>query len=346
MGYELDAYKMSMMTSIVGLFTAAAVIGVCGVLMTIRAEHLARTTGLGQAIMGAMFIGASTSLSGLVTSGSAAWAGHASLAVSNGLGGIAAQTMFLALADIVYRKANLEHAAASEVNLQQNALLIVMLSMPLLALSVPELAIGWIHPISLLLVAAYLSGVYLVHHAYEHPMWYPRLTRQTEREKRDGEHIHRGTYRDWAAFLVLAGIVAVAGWVIAECGIALSRQAGLEESIVGGVFTSISTSLPELVIAITAVRRGALTLAVGNILGGNAFDVLFLSVSDALYLDGSIYSAIGRDEILWAAVSLLLAGVLMMGLLRREKFGFGNIGFESTLVLAIYIAALITLIVV
>jgi cation:H+ antiporter len=312
--------------------------------MTIRAEQLARTTGLGQAIMGAVFIGASTSLSGLVTSGSAAFAGHASLAASNGLGGIAAQTMFLALADIVYRKANLEHAAASEVNLQQNALLIVMLTLPLIAMSVPELTIGWVHPISVLLVVAYISGLYLVHHAYKHPMWFPRYTRQTEREESNSQRGKRATYRDWTAFLVLATIVALAGWVIAECGIAISRHAELEESIVGGVLTSISTSLPELVIAVTAVRRGALTLAVGDILGGNTFDVLFLSVSDALYFGGSIYSALGRDEVLWAAVSLLLAGILMMGLLRREKFGIGNIGFESALVLIIYVAALVTLV--
>ena len=337
---------MSLTTSILGFIAAAAVIGVCGVLMTIRAEHLARTTGLGQAIMGAVFIGASTSLSGLVTSGSAAFAGHASLAASNGLGGIAAQTMFLALADIVYRKANLEHAAASEVNLQQNALLIVMLTLPLIAMSVPELTIGWVHPVSVLLVVAYIAGLYLVHHAYEHPMWFPRYTRQTELEAPGSKLGRRASYRDWVVFLLLASIVAVAGWVIAECGIALSRHAELEESIVGGVLTSISTSLPELVIAVTAVRRGALTLAVGDILGGNTFDVLFLSVSDALYLGGSIYSALGPDEVLWAAVSLLLAGILMMGLLRREKFGIGNIGFESTLVLVIYFAALVTLIVV
>ena len=93
---------MSLTTSILGFIAAAAAIGVCGVLMTVRAEHLARTTGLGQAIMGAVFIGASTSLSGLVTSGSAAFAGHASLAASNGLGGIAAQTMSARARNIVW----------------------------------------------------------------------------------------------------------------------------------------------------------------------------------------------------------------------------------------------------
>jgi cation:H+ antiporter len=335
---------VSLSVALAGFVFAAVVIGVSGVLMTARAEHLARTTGLGQAIMGAVFIGASTSLSGLVASGSAAWGGHASLAVSNSLGGIAAQIVFLALADIVYRKANLEHAAASEVNLQQNALLIVMLSIPLLAIAIPDVSIGWIHPASLVLVVTYGSGIYLVHRAHKHPMWYPRLTRETEREKRSHDERTRAGFSDWAGFAVLAALVAGSGWVVAACGIAISEHAGLQESVVGGLFTAISTSLPELVIAIAAVRRGALTLAVGDILGGNVFDVLFLAVSDVLYIPGSIYAALGPGELLWTAVSILLSGVLMMGLLRREKFGLGNIGFESSIVLLIYALAVVALI--
>jgi cation:H+ antiporter len=335
---------LSLSVSIVGFVVAAAVIGLCGVLMTIRAEHLARVTGLGQAIMGAVFIGASTSLSGIVTSGRAAAAGHASLAASNGLGGIAAQTVFLALADIVYRRANLEHAAASEANLQQNALLIVMLAIPLIAFAVPTLTLGWIHPASLILPVAYGFGVRLVYRAHEEPMWHPRLTRETERESRDRPVKSKATVVDWLVFLGLAAVVAMAGWAIAEFGISISSRTHLDESVVGGIFTSISTSLPELVIAITAVRRGALTLAVGDILGGNSFDVLFLAVSDVLFTEGSLYEALGPDELIWNGVSILLAGVILMGLLRRERHGIGNIGFESALVLMIYatvVAALI-----
>jgi len=313
--------------------------------MTKRAEYLARVTGLGQAIVGAVFIGAMTSLSGLVASASAAWGGHAALAVSNGLGGIAAQTVFLALADIFYRKANLEHAAASEVNLQQNALLIVMLSIPLVAMAIPDVSIAWVHPASFVLVAAYGSGIYLVHRAHEHPMWHPRLTRETEQEDESRDESGRATFYDWASFVVLGALVAGSGWVVATSGIAISEHAGLDESVVGGVFIALSTSMPELVIAIAAVRRGALTLAVGDVQGGNVFDILFLAVSDVLYLPGSIYVALGGGELLWAAASILLSGVLLMGLLRRETFGLGNIGFESSLVLLIYVAAIVALVV-
>ncbi len=335
---------LSLELSIAGFVAAAAVIGVCGVLMTIRAEHLARTTGLGQAIMGAVFIGASTSLSGLVTSATAAFEGHASLAASNSLGGIAAQTVFLAIADMFYRKANLEHAAASEANLQQNALLITLLVMALCGMATPGLTIGWVHPVTLILPLAYLAGIRLVQRAYDQPMWQPRLTRETERAPSKMRRAGRAVAMDWIQFALLGLVVALAGWVIAECGISLAARLGIQESLVGGLLTSVSTSLPELVIALTAVRRGALTLAVGDILGGNAFDVLFLSVSDALYLPGSLYAAMGSDELLWVAIGILMSSVLLMGLLRRQKHGLGNIGFESALVLVIYLAALFVLV--
>ncbi len=329
--------------SIAGFFGSAAVIGVCGVLLTGRAEHLARVTGLGQAIMGAVFIGATTSLAGLVTSATAAAQDHPALAVSNSLGGIAVQTVFLAVADIAYRRANLEHAAASEANLQQCALLIVLLAIPMLALATPDARIGWVHPASPALVVTYVLGVRLVSRAQREPMWRPRMTRETEREQTDRDGGQAAT-RDWLALALLATAVAAAGWVVAVCAIDLAERLGLQESLVGGVFTSLSTSLPELVIAVAAVRRGALTLAVGDILGGNAFDVLFLAVSDAVYRGGSLYAAVGRDEMLWVAVTVVMAAVLQMGLLRRERHGIANIGFESAAVLGVYAGTLVALV--
>lgn len=43
------------------------------------------------------------------------------------------------------------------------------------------------------------------------------------------------------------------------------------------------------------------------------------------------------------ALTLLLTAVLLMGLVRRERFGLGNIGFESILVIGLYVGALLLL---
>ena len=113
----------------ISLFVVAAiVIGLVGTRMCKVTDQLADATGWGEAVVGAVFLGGSTSLSGIVTSVTAASGGHAELAVSNAVGGIAAQTAFLAVADMFYRKANLEHAAASIANLIQGTLLMSLLA--------------------------------------------------------------------------------------------------------------------------------------------------------------------------------------------------------------------------
>jgi cation:H+ antiporter len=95
--------------------------------------------------------------------------------------------------------------------------------------------------------------------------------------------------------------------------------------------------LPELVVAVTAIRMGALTLAVGDIVGGNAFDTLFVAVSDIFYREGPIYAAVAQTEKVWLGAAMLMNAVLLMGLMYRERRGIGNIGLESALILLIYV---------
>jgi cation:H+ antiporter len=316
---------------------AAVIIAVYGIRMTHVARQLAQQTGMGEALMGAVFIGASTSLSGIVTSTTAAANGFPAMAVSNALGGIAAQTLFLAIADMFYRKANLEHAAASAENLMMGAFLITLLSILLLAMMTPEMSLLNIHPLSLVLVFSYGMGVRLLASTHAMPMWLPVKTRDTRKEPETSKHRRRHISTDlWVKFTIYSAIVAVAGWALSLCGMAIAVQTGLSQGLVGGVFTAVATSLPELVIAITAVRMGSLTLAVGDIIGGNTFDTLFISMSDLVYREGSIYGKISPVEHLWLAISMLMTGVLLMGLLYRERHGIANIGWESFLLLVIY----------
>lgn len=317
---------------------AAVVIAWFGIKMTETARDLAHESGIGEALMGALFIGASTSLSGITTSVSAAASGYPELAVSNGLGGIAAQTTFLAIADISYRRANLEHAAASAENLFMSALLMTLLSIHMLAIAVPELTLFTIHPATLVLFAVYILGIQLLARTHEMPMWLPRKTGDTPQVLPEHKHKSRKRLlRLWLKFIVYSAIVAGSGWALAQFAVPLIDKTGLSHGIVGGVFTAVATSIPELVVAVTAVRMGALNLAVGDIIGGNAFDTLFISVSDIAYTSGSIYSAVSEIEVFWLSISLVLTGILLMGLIYRQRHGPGNIGLESVALLLVYV---------
>lgn len=339
----LQTGSWSLATSVAVFAAAALVIAVCGVLLTARAERIARRTGLGEALTGALFLGAITSLAGTITSVSAAWNGFPEIAFGNAVGGIAAQTTFIVLADLVYRKANLEHAAASEANLLQGVLLAALLALPLLGASWPSPTIFSIDAISFAVLGLYLFGVTLIAQSQRLPMWMPRPTAHTRSPPPPARGDAGSGARLWLEFGALAALVALAGWLVAQSAVALAREGGLSHTLVGTLFTAVSTSLPELVIALAAVRQGALTLALGNILGGNCFDVLFLVAADAAYRPGSLYHAVSGAQSGWLALGILLTAILLLGMLRRQQHGPGNIGFEGVLVLSCYAIGVATL---
>lgn len=322
------------------MFAACALaIAVAGSRLARVADELADRTGMGEIIAGALFVGGSTSLPGIITSMSTAAENHPGLAIGNAVGGLTAQTAFLAIADLAYRRANLEHAAASVTGLAQATLLVTMLTIPLIAMSLPAVTVWHVHPASIVLFAMYGLGLRLLAQIRSEPMWSPVSTTATQDEEQQAAETptdRRTTPALWRAFALQAAVTAVAGYGIGEASVALVGATGLSETAVGTVFTAVANSLPELVTAIAAVRIGAVNLAVGDVIGGNAFEVLFLAAGDLFYAGGSIYHEFVPDNVFTTVLVILMTGVLLLGMLRRERRGIGNIGWESALVLALY----------
>jgi len=106
---------------------------------------------------------------------------------------------------------------------------------------------------------------------------------------------------------------------------------------------AIVTSLPELITSVAAVRQGALTLAVGGILGGNAFDTLFAAVADYAYRPGSIYAHVSVSETGILALSLAMTALILLGLLKRQRQGPAGIGFESVGAILLYVVGMAVL---
>ena len=330
-------------TILIAAFVAAgAVIFVSGLRMTGLADRLADRTGLGEAIIGGVRLGAATSLSGIIVSVTAALDGRASLAFSNSVGGLAAQTVFLAVADMFYRRTNLEHAAADLGNVFQGVVLMVLLTLPFVAMTTPEVTIWAIHPISFAIPAVYAAGLVAARSVHASPMWTPVDTADTkpdEPEEEDDESRAISTPRLFLTFGALMLLMGAAGFVIAKSAAELADRLQISDSLVGALATAVVTSMPELVTTIAAVRRGALQLAVGGIIGGNTFDTLFLTASDVAYREGSIYHAVGSGDYFWIVSALLMTGILIGGLILRQRQGPGRIGAESLLLLLIYAGA-------
>jgi len=325
----------SLPVAVAALLASAGVLIVAGTRFTRVVDVLADRLGIGEALAGAVLLGATTSLPGLIVTTLAAARGEADLAVSNALGGIAAQTLFLAVADLSYRRANLEHAAASLPNLLQTMILVSLVAMVLLARAGPAIAPFGVHPMSLALPLVYGYGLVLTKRTRDDPMWRPRRTAETRPDVPDVRAQEASLARLSLAFAGLGAVVAACGFAVTGAGLAIAERTELSGTLVGGLLTSVVTSLPELVTVLAAVRVGALTLAVGDIIGGNTFDVLFLSAADAAYRGGSIYAAVGERTVFLLALTLLLTGVFAAGLIYRQRTG---IGFEGAAILILYAA--------
>lgn len=335
---------MSLTLSIIVFATATLIIVFAGTALTRYADKLADKTGLGEALVGAIFLGSVTSIAGIITSISAAYNNHPELAISNAIGGIAAQTLFLCIADISYKKINLEHASASLTNLMQGVLLIGLLAFVILGVASPNVTIFNIHPISIIIIIAYLVGSRMISMAKEKPMWNPKITMATVEDTPDEDNIKKTNLSKLIAmFVVLSILVGFSGYAIAISGINISNATELSEGFVGSIFTAIATSLPELIVTLAAVRQKALALAVGNIIGGNSFDVLFVAFSDIAFQDGSILHNITSYQSFISAMTMLMVSILILGLLLRQRKGIGNIGWESALIILIYVVGNITL---
>ncbi|MEZ4334765.1 MAG: sodium:calcium antiporter [Myxococcota bacterium] len=324
---------------------AAATIGFAATRLARDADRLADRTGLGEALTGTVLLGLVTALPGLTASVAAALAGRPALAIGNALGGIAFQTTILAFADIAHRDANLEHAAASLENVMQTLMLILLVTLVLIGLSGPDVTLGPVHPVTWLLLLTAALAFVLVYRVRNRPMWWPRQTSATVMDRPDPASHARSLPRLIGSLLVMATLSLVAGVYVARSAGAIVAETGLSEALMGGLFMALATSLPELVTCLAAVRRGALTLAVADVVGGNFFDVLFVAAADFAYFGRSIYhgSGVGRREIFVAALTILLNVVLLAGLVYRQRHGPGNIGIESVAMLAIYLAGFFVL---
>jgi cation:H+ antiporter len=108
--------------------------------------------------------------------------------------------------------------------------------------------------------------------------------------------------------LVLAGLViTILGARLLVAGaVVIAREAGLSEAVIGLTIVAIGTSMPELVTAVIAVRKGQGDVAFGNVIGSNIFNILGILGITALVEPLTVPPEIMRLDI-WVMCAATLA---------------------------------------
>lgn len=114
--------------------------------------------------------------------------------------------------------------------------------------------------------------------------------------------------------LGLAGIV-LGGDITVDSASAIATQFGLSENLIGLTIVAVGTSLPEFVTSVIATRKGETEIAIGNVVGSNIFNILFVLGIAAVLSPMTISVEAGIDIIFMIFITILL----FMNM-KQEKF--------------------------
>lgn len=329
-----------MLTALALLGAALVMVLFAGPRMAQTADALAEATGLGGALFGVVFLALATDLPEVTLTPAAVLGGTPGIAVGNLLGSAATQLVLIAVVDVVLREGTLAGHASLRTSLGQSALMVAVLSVPLV-MAGGEVSLGSVGIGPILLVCTYL-GVLAAIRGIE-----PDGSRDSPSVVDEGGVPGPSTtsLRSlWTHFVLYALLLAVAGVALESATETIGPRIGLEETAAGALVAGVVTSLPELVTVVAAARVGAVELAVGDLIGSSALDVALLGLADAFYTQGSIFELLGRPEITLIGVSVALVSMLLVGLARREPAGIGSVGVESYLMLVVYVGGAVVLV--
>ena len=278
---------------IVVLFAAAAVATwLCGVVLSRTTDALDARLGWGDEMGGILLLAVAGSLPELAITVSAASQGNLDLAAGNLIGGIAVQTMVLVVCDVAAgRERPLTFLVGALTPVLEGMLVVLVVSGVLMgALLNPSTAIGGVSPASIAIVVVWAVGVYVINRVRKDPRWSVSMPgSQPGRRHRREKHPRQPHPFARVSTLRVAGIFAAAcaGTLIAGVGLevsgnALADRAGINGVIFGATVLAAATALPEISSGIAAVRLGDNALAIGDIFGGNAFQVCLFLVADLI----------------------------------------------------------------
>lgn len=310
-----------MKTLLLGLQFAvcAAVIARAGWTLSRSGNRIAALTGLSGGWIGLALIATATSLPELASGVSAVALLQApNLAVGNALGACVFNLLFLAVVDALQRREPL-YRRASEEHLLSAAFGVVMLGLVAMAVSMAEVIPSLLH------VGAYsplLLGLYLLAlrslHARQRTAPGPKPDSGTDAPA-NGPARARELAREVRRFALAGLIVLAAGIWLSALAEQLAQAAGWNRSFVGTLFMAVVTTLPEAAATLSALRLGAVDMAIGNLLGSNLFNVVILAVDDAAYLQRALLADASPAHAGTAMAAVVMTGLVIVGLVLRPK---------------------------
>lgn len=308
-------------------------IGIAGPVLTRNGDVIAQLTGLSRSWVGLVLLATATSLPELFTGVSAvAVADAPNIAMGDALGSCVFNLVMLVLLDELsreepmYRRIDQGHILTAGFGV-----IMVGSAGAFLLLSRDGLDFQFLHVSG---YTPFIIVLYLI--AMRAAFDYERRSKPPAQIIRaEADITLRGALARYSA---AAAVVVAAGSWLPFVGRDLAEVTGWKTTFVGTLLIAGATSVPELVVTISALRLGAVDMAIGNILGSNLFDVLIVAIDDIAYAKGPLLSSVSPAHAITAFAAVIMSGIFIVALLYRPESRFrGTIGWVSLSLLIVYL---------
>ena len=327
---------MEILISVLQFIVCASVIVVAGTFLARAADEIAEITKFGRLLIGSVLLAGATSLPELTVDISAIRMGAPDLAIGDLFGSCLANLLILALLDLMQRSSGgmlSRRAARHALSGGMSGAMICVAGLTLLTAPLTGhstfLGIG---PGLWLLAVVYIGGIRIV--------YLDQRVSATEAVA-DPQHVHEPTGSLKAAiarFLGCALVILIVGPFMAHAAEKFAAATGIGRTFVGTTMVALSTSLPEFVASLAAVRMGAYDLAIGNVFGSNAFN-MFLLVPLDIAQSGALMASVSFSHGITCLSAILATQTAIMGQLYNVEGRRRFIDLDAWLMIGIVLGS-------
>lgn len=317
-----------------GFFICTGIILYAGTKLSYYGDVIAEKTGLGRAWIGLVLLSFATSLPEMVNSiSSVTYAQVPDIAAGDLIGSCVFNLLIIALLDLLYQQlpictaAKPSHIISCSIGILQVSFVIISIFLQNI---MPKL--GWIGLNSIIVVGIYIFAMKFIY-GYEKKLA-PTVN----------EHIKEESYADVTLkkaiilFSVNALLVTGAAIFLPKIGEGIAELTGLGKTFVGNILIAFSTSLPEIVVSVSAlIKCKSVDLALGNLLGSTMINMAILGFVDFLYLKGPLLSMVSQNHIISALSTIIMTSIIIIGLFYRAEKKRLFLSVEAILILLVYV---------
>lgn len=306
-----------------------------------EAVVLSSRWGMGKAVIGATIVSIGTTTPEAAVSVLSAIQGKPGLALGNAVGSIICDTgLILGLASLIAPLQFNRQLASKLSNVQVGAGILLVVGCFPWTSPAKVFSQGGTLPQLIGFVFIVLLGLYV----WQSIRWAASITDEPNENGDEPEDASANSLAILAKLIGSIAIIVISAQILIPSVSVIAQRIGVPKHIISATLVAFGTSLPELVTAITAVRRGHGELAVGNIIGADILNVLFVAGVSAAATPGGLQADGQFFQFLFPAMLFILivfrCGIFVSGNQLKRPFGVVLVGTWLAVTILSYILSI------